>query len=65
MKYIPNAIKFGNQSKPSLLIISMIFEMADFDPKLNCNVPDFYEYWHSEQIKLASYLASYKYINGN
>ena len=43
----------------------MIFEMADFDPKLNCNVPDFYEYWHSEQIELASYLASYKYINGN
>ena len=34
MKYIPNAMKFGNQSRSSLLIINMIFEIADLDPKL-------------------------------
>ena len=39
MKYIPNAMKFGNQSKSSSLIIriirkSMMFEIADVDPKL-------------------------------
>ena len=33
MKYIPNAMKFGTQSRSSLLIINMIFEIADFDPK--------------------------------
>ena len=33
MKYIPNSQKSGTQSKPSLLIINMIFEVADFDPK--------------------------------
>ena len=35
MKYIPNAMKFGIQSKSSLLIINMIFEIMDLDPKLN------------------------------
>ena len=34
MKYFPNAMKFGNQSKSSSLIINMIFEIADLDPKL-------------------------------
>ena len=32
MKYIPNTMKFGNQSRSSSLIINMIFEIAD--PKL-------------------------------
>ena len=34
MKYIPSAMKFGNQGKSSSLITSMIFEIADLDPKL-------------------------------
>ena len=33
-KYIPNAMKFGNQSRSSSLIINMIFGIADLDPKL-------------------------------
>ena len=33
MKYIPNAMKFGNQSRSSLLIIP-IFEIADLDLKI-------------------------------
>ena len=66
MKYIPNAMKFGTQSRSSLLIINMVFEIAGLDPKLNtwsqnCNLPDFYEILHSEQIEHANY----KYINWN
>ena len=34
MKYIHNAMKFGNQSRSSLLIINMMIEIADLDPKL-------------------------------
>ena len=34
MKYIPNVMKFGAQSRSSLLIINVIFEIADVDPKL-------------------------------
>ena len=34
MKCIPNAMKFGNQSRSSSLIINMTFEIADLDPKL-------------------------------
>ena len=34
MKYMPNTMKFGTQSRSSLLIINMIFEIADLDPKL-------------------------------
>ena len=34
MKFIPNTMKFGNQSRSSSLIINMIFEIADLDPKL-------------------------------
>ena len=61
MEYIPNAMKLGTQSKSSLLIINIIFEIADLDPKLklgqiwsqNCNVLNFYEIWHCEQAKHA------------
>ena len=62
MKYIPNAMKFSNQSRSSSLNINMIFEMVDLDPKnwgkiwsQNCNVPNFYEIWRSEQIEHANY----------
>ena len=34
MKYIPNAMKFGSQSGSGSLIINVIFEIADLDPKL-------------------------------
>ena len=34
MKYIPNTMKSGNQSRSSSLIINMIFEIADLQPKL-------------------------------
>ena len=34
MKYIPNAMKFGAQSRSKSLIINMVFEIADLDPKL-------------------------------
>ena len=69
MKYNTNAMKFGSQSKSSSLIIIMIFDIADLDPKLNswedlalnCNVLDFYEIWHSEQIEHANH----EYINQN
>ena len=55
-------MKFGNQSRSSLLIINVIFDFADLDPKLktwadlvsNSNAPNFYEIWHSEQIKHAN-----------
>ena len=35
MKYTPNTMKFGTQSTSNSLIINMIFEIADRDPKLN------------------------------
>ena len=34
MKYIPNAMKLGTQTRSSSLIINVIFEIADPDPKL-------------------------------
>ena len=34
MKYIPNAMKSDDQGKSSSLILSIIFEIADLDPKL-------------------------------
>ena len=34
MKYIPNTMKFGTQSRSGFLIMNMIFEIADLDPKL-------------------------------
>ena len=62
MKYIPNAMKFGNQSRSSSLIINMIFEIADLDPKLN-TWSDLVSklQWHSEQIEHANY----EYVNWN
>ena len=35
LKHIPNAMKFSTQSISSALIINMIFEIVDLDPKLN------------------------------
>ena len=70
MKYTLNATKLGNQNMSSSLIINMIFEIADLDPKLiiygqiwsqNWNVTDFYKIWYSEQIEHANY----EYINWN
>ena len=57
MKHIPNAMKFGNQSRSSSQIIN-IFEIADLDPKLETwadlvsklQCARFYEIWHSEQV---------------
>ena len=34
MKYIPNAMIIGNQSRSSSLIINMISEIADLNPKM-------------------------------
>ena len=55
-------MKFGTHSTSSSLIISMIFEIADLDLKLNtwtdlvsCEI------WHTEQIEYANY----EYINWN
>ena len=63
MKYIPNALKFDNQSRSSSLIINTIFEIADLDPKLKAwadlvsklQCAQFFEIWHSEQIEHANY----------
>ena len=33
MKYVPNAMKFGAQSRSSSFIINMISETEDLDPK--------------------------------
>ena len=60
IKYIPNAMKFGNQSRSSLF---MIFEIVDLDLKLkicadlllNFDVPGFYKISQSEQIEHANY----------
>ena len=65
MKYIPQYyIKFETQSRSSSLVIYMIFEIADLDPKSNtlrqiwsqnCNMSDFYEICYLEQIEHANY----------
>ena len=34
MKYIPNTMKYGNQSRSVSLTINMIFEIVDLDLKL-------------------------------
>ena len=34
MKYIPNAVKYGTQSRSSLLILNMIFENCGFCPEI-------------------------------
>ena len=64
-----NTMKYDTQSRACLLIINMIFEIVDLDPKLktwadssqNCKVHNFYEIWHSEQIEHSNY----EYINWN
>ena len=56
-------MKFDTQSRSSLLIINMIFEIADLNPKLKTwadlvskyNMPSFCEIWHSEQIIIIDY----------
>ena len=61
MKYIPSAMKSGTQSRSSLLILNMIFEIEDLEPKLVriclkisiCS--NFYEIWHLAQIEHANY----------
>ena len=63
MKYIPNATKFGTQSRSSLLIINMLFKVANLDAKLKTWVDwvsklqcaQFYEIGHSELIEHAIY----------
>ena len=55
MKYIPNAMKFGSQSRSSLLIINIVYEIVDLDLKLKTwadlvsklHCANFYEIWHS------------------
>ena len=61
MKYIPNAMKFGTQSRSSLLILNMIFEIVDLDPKLGrfglkiAMCSNFYEIWNLVQIEHVNY----------
>ena len=61
MKYIPNPMTFSTQSWSSLLILNMIFGIADLDPKLGRFGPkiamcsNFYEIWHLVQIEHANY----------
>ena len=65
MKNIPNAMKFSAHSSSSLLIINMMFEIADLGPKLKAsdsklNASDV-AIWQSEQIEHVNY----QYINCN
>ena len=70
MKNIPNAMKFSTQSNSSLLIINMMFEIADLGPKLKAsdskdldsklNASDV-AIWQSEQIEHVNY----QHINCN
>ena len=63
MKYIPNAVKFGTQSRSSPLIKNMIFVLRNLTQNQirgqiwsqNCNEPNFYQISHSEQIEHANY----------
>ena len=57
MKYIPNAIKFGIQSRSSWLIINVIFEIADLDSKLNT--------WADLALKIAMCLIFKKFGTHN
>ena len=57
MKYIPNAIKFGIQSRSSWLIINVIFEIADLDSKLNT--------WADLALKIAMCLIFMKFGTQN
>ena len=57
MKYILNAMKFGTQRRSSLLILNMIFEIVDLDPKLGrfglkiATCSNIYEHWQSQQME--------------
>ena len=56
-------MKFDTQSRSSLLIINIIFEIVDLDPKLKAwadlvsklQCAYFYEIWQSEKIEHAKY----------
>ena len=70
MKNIPNAMKFSTQSSSSLLIINMMFRIADLGPKLKASDPKDLDsklnasdvaIWQSEQIEHVNY----QYINCN
>ena len=69
MKYIPNAITFGNQSRSSSLIINIIFGIASLDPKSKTwtdvvsrsQCARFHEIWYVEQVEYTNY----EYINWN
>ena len=51
MKYTPNAVKFGTQSRLSFLILNMIFENCGSWPETR----NFYEIRHLVQIEHANY----------
>ena len=51
MKYTPNAVKFGTQSRLGFLILNMIFENCGSWPETR----NFYEIRHLVQIEHANY----------
>ena len=64
MKCTPSAMKFGTESRLSSLILNMIFENSDLDPKLKTKggfglkiamCSNFYEIWLLVLIEHASY----------
>ena len=64
MKYIPNAMKSGTQSRWSSLTLNMIFESSGSWPEIKylgrfglkiAMWSNFYEIWHLVQIEHASY----------
>ena len=64
MKYILNAMKFGTQSRLSLLILNMIFENCRSWPEIKvlgrfglktAMCSNFFEIWHLVQIEHANY----------
>ena len=63
-KYIPNAMKSGTQSRPSSLILNMIFENCESWPEIKklgrfglkiAMSSNFYEIWNLIQIGHANY----------
>ena len=64
MKYIPNALKFGTQSRSSSLILNMIFENCGSRLEIKnldrfglktAMCSNFYEIWHLVKIEHAYY----------
>ena len=64
MKYISNAMKFGPQSRSSLLILNMIFQNSASRPEIKnlgrfglkiAMRSSFYEIWQLLQIEHANY----------